>query len=229
MLWAPPFGKDDAKAVYESADRITGAQYSADAKYLFVSQTVAGQRQITAIDLADGNKPYVISKGGTGFATPKKGEAPPKKDGNDEDDEQPPGFRGGATFGVGLLAKPVAGLNVVRVSSGGDVYISGTARGAGSFPAPYLDAVNITTGKKTRVFESKSDLLETLDAVDGDDVKRVFTTRQNTKVVPDSYMTDLATGKATKLTNNVDRTPWFHELKVERFKATRAGRVHASG
>ena len=38
-------------------------------------------------------------------------------------------------------------------------------------------------------------MTETIDAVDGDDIKRVFTTRQKTRVVPDSYMTDLATGK----------------------------------
>jgi len=50
----------------------------------------------------------------------------------------------------------------------------------------------------------------------------VFTTKQATKVVPDSYMTDLATGQTTKLTKNVDRTPWFHELKTERIRVTRA-------
>ena len=62
---------------------------------------------------------------------------------------------------------------------------------------------------------------ETIDAVDGNDIKRVFTTRQKRDVVPDSYMTELATGKVTKLTNNVDKTPWFHDLKVERFRVTR--------
>ena len=70
---------------------------------------------------------------------------------------------------------------------------------------------------------------ETIDAVDGNDIQRVFTTRQNTGVVPDSYMTDLATGKVTKLTNNVDKTPWFHELKIERLPRHARGRVPVLG
>ncbi|MDY3562858.1 prolyl oligopeptidase family serine peptidase [Gemmata sp. JC673] len=224
MQWLPPFGKDDAKVVYESPNRITAAQYSADGKWLFVSQTVDSARQITAVDLADPKKSYVVSRGGTGFGAPKKGDAPPKKN-EPAEREQPPGFRGGATFGVGLLSKPVAGGSAVRVSGAGEVYLSGTERGRGageaSQPRPYIDAINITTGKKTRVFESKSDLPETVDAVDGDDITRVFTTRQNTKVVPNCFMTEPATGKVTKLTNNVDRAPWFHELKTERFRVTR--------
>ncbi|HVK12528.1 MAG TPA: prolyl oligopeptidase family serine peptidase, partial [Gemmataceae bacterium] len=50
---------------------------------------------------------------------------------------------------------------------------------------------------------------------------RVFTTRQKTDVVPDSYVTELATGTSTKLTNNVDHSPWHRELKVQRFQVTR--------
>lgn len=229
MQWLPPFGKDDAKVVYESPNRIVGAQYSADGRWLFVSQTVDAQRHVTAVDLADPKTAtYVISRGGTGFAAPKKDGPPAKKDGAEDadGDEQPGAFRGGATVGVGLLARPLGALNVVRVSSTGAVYLSGTERtrgvGEGAFPKPYIDAVNIKTGKKTRVFEGKADALETVDGVDGDDVTRVFTTRQKSNVVPNSYVTDVATGTATKLTNNVDKSGWFHELKTERFRATRA-------
>ena len=229
MQWLPPFGKDDAKVVYESATRIMGVQYSADCRWIFVSQTIDGQRQITGIDLTDPKTPYVISRGPAGFE-PKKDGTIPKKDGNDsddtDDDEQPGGgFRGGATVGVGLMARTLGAAIVVRISDTGDVYMSSTdrARGAGeaSFAKPYIDAINIKTGKKTRLFEGKGETLETVDAVD-EGFKRVFTTRQKSNVVPDSYMTDLASGKVTKLTNNVDKTPWFHELKTERIRVTRA-------
>ena len=64
-------------------------------------------------------------------------------------------------------------------------------------------------------------MLETIDAVDGNDIKLVFTTRQKPDVVPDSYVTELASGKTTKLTNNVNYTPWFQQLKVERFQVVR--------
>lgn len=233
MLWQPPFGKDDAKVVYESPNRIQAAQFSEDCRWLFVTQTVDGQSQITGIDTADPNAPaYVISRGGgIGFPGGGKGGKKAKMDSDDDDsvvnDEQPPaGGRGGfGAAGTGLMTRQVGGATVVRVSSAGAVYVSGTDRGkgtsAGTLAKPYIDAIDIKTGKKTRVFEGDGETLETVDAVDGDDIKTVFTTRQNTKVVPDSFVIDLATKKATKLTSNVDKTPWFHELKVERFKVTR--------
>jgi dipeptidyl aminopeptidase/acylaminoacyl peptidase len=117
------------------------------------------------------------------------------------------------------------GVSVVRISPGGDVYLTGTDRSrTGDGPSvskPYIDKVNIKTGKKTRVFEGKGEMTESIDAVDGDEIKCVFTTRQKADVVPDSYMTELATGKVTKLTNNVNRTPWFGKIKTERFQVTR--------
>jgi dipeptidyl aminopeptidase/acylaminoacyl peptidase len=127
------------------------------------------------------------------------------------------GGRGGAVLGR-------AEADVVRVSRAGDVYLTGTDRpsgGANRFPRPFIDKVNIKTGQKTRIFEGQGDLLETIDAVDGDDVHLVFTTRQKQDVVPDSYVTDLATKNVTKLTNNVNPAPWSNELKVQRFQVTR--------
>jgi dipeptidyl aminopeptidase/acylaminoacyl peptidase len=219
MLWVPPFGKDDAKVVYESPNRIASAQYSDDGKLLFVTQTIDNARQITAIDLVDGKKTYPIYKGGR---TPEVGS---KKAAEDEDEQfRKGGFGGGAGGGPSLLARGRAGATVVRISSAGEVYLSGTDRGRGgegTFPKPYLEKVNIKTGAKARVFEGKGDLLESIDAVDSDDVTRVFTTKQKTDVVPDSYVTELASGKSSKLTNNVDHSPWHRELKVQRFQVTR--------
>jgi dipeptidyl aminopeptidase/acylaminoacyl peptidase len=57
--------------------------------------------------------------------------------------------------------------------------------------------------------------------VDGDDVQRVFTTRQKPNVVPDSYVTELAGGKTVQLTKNMDPTPWYRSLQVQRFQVTR--------
>ena len=227
MQWLPPFGKDDVKLVYESPNRMTGAQYSADCRWLFVTQTVDGQRQITGIDLTDPKTSYVVSRGAAGFE-PKKGGNAPKKGTNDSDDdsgdEQPGARQGAGAAAFGLMARSVGGTSVVRMSDRGEVYTSGTDRARGedasAFPKPYIDAVVIKTGKKTRVFEGKGETLETIDVVDAG-LTRVFTTRQKPTVVPDSYMTDLATGKVTKLTAHVDTSPWFRELKVERFRVTR--------
>jgi dipeptidyl aminopeptidase/acylaminoacyl peptidase len=226
MLWAPPFGKDDARVVFESPGRITSAQYSDDGKLLFVTQTIDNARQITAIDLTDPKTTHVIYKAGAATPEPK-----PKAGTEPDEDEQQPrkggfggGFGGGGFGGPTLLSRSRGGAGVVRISSAGEVYLSGTDRargGDGGFAKPYLDKVNIKSGAKTRIFEGKGELLETIDAVDGDDVTRVFTTKQKTDVVPDSYVTELSTGQTTKLTNNVDHSPWMRELKVQRFQVTR--------
>src|SRR5207302_921612 len=114
-------------------------------------------------------------------------------------------------------------VSVVRISSSEEVYLTSTDRPSDPkrLPQPSIDKIQIKTGQKTRIFEGKSDLLETLEAVDGDDVQLVFTTRQKQDVVPDSYVTDLQSGKVTKLTNNVNHTPWYNQLQVQRFQVTR--------
>ncbi len=240
LQWLPPFGKDDVRVVYETPHRISSLQYSDDCRMLFLTQTIDNQRQVIAVDLADPKTTYVIHKsaarsGGDSERRPDNPNppspdagSPVEGDGQGEagGDEQLPGpFGAGAGLTPYLLTRPSrGGINVVRISSSGDVYLSGTDRPRGDdkrSPWPYIDQVNIKTGKKTRIFEGKGEMPETVDAVDGDDIKFVFTTRQKQDVVPDSYVTDLQSGKATKLTKNVDPAPWHHQLKVERFQVTR--------
>ena len=230
--WLPPYRPEDAKVIYETPNRITSVQYTEDCHMVFLTQMVDSQRQIMAIDLKDPKTPYVIYKSGAAAAptTPITEDAEVA----DEDEQQPGrgpgGGRGGAggtgaAGGTSLMTKSSRGeVPVVRVSSTGDVYMTGSDRTRGMAatpPKPYLDKINIKTGKKTRIFEGKAELTETIDAVDGDDVKLVFTTRQSKDVVPDSFVTELQSGKSTKLTNNVDPAPWSHQLKVDRFQVTR--------
>ena len=108
-------GKDDSTVVYETPNRIASAQYSDDGHMLFVTQTIDNARQISAIDLKDSNKTYVIYKSATGGdATPKA-----KKDGA-EDEQQPKGKAGfgnrsGIGGGVSLLARSGrSGASIVR-------------------------------------------------------------------------------------------------------------------
>jgi dipeptidyl aminopeptidase/acylaminoacyl peptidase len=234
LQWLPPFGKDDVKVVYESDQRIGAVVYSPDGRLLFVTLTGDNQRQILAVDLQDGQKPYVIYKSGAA-AGGEPGEemespfTPPALEFPETgyDDEQPAkkggGFGAGTGFVPGLLARSAPGeAKVARVSSAGEVYVAGTDRTGGAvFPRAYLDRINIKTGEKTRIFAGGGDVLETIDGVDGDDVRVVFTTRQKKDVVPDCYRNDLPSGKSDKLTDNVDPAPWAHELKVQRFQVTR--------
>jgi len=237
MQWLPPYGKDDVKVVYETPNPILGVQFSDDCRVLFLTQNLDKERQIVAVDLADPKTTYLIHKGPAAAGnnpdpafdnpfSPPAGEFPQYG----YTDEQQKGQGKGGAFGKGkggggpgLMARNNRGAaKVVRVSSEGDVYLAGTDRSGGAiFPRPYIDRINIKTGTKSRIFEGRADLLETIDAVDGDDIKVVFTTRQNKDVVPDSYLNDLANGKTEKLTNNVDHATWYHQLKVMKLQVTR--------
>ncbi len=241
MQWLPPFGKDDVKVVYETPNRINSLQYSDNGKMLFLTQTIDGQQQISAVELADPKKVYVIAKlGGRGGnpagrpaatapAGPVGTEPPASDDGDRIEQQRGPGGRGGQGGGAGgqptLMVRGNRGqVNVVRISTAGEVYLSGSDRpavGTTSFAKPYIDKIAIKTGKKDRIFEGKATSLETVEAVDGDDVKLVFTTRQKKDMVPNCYVTELEGGKVTKLTNNVDPAPWAAQLKVEKFQVTR--------
>jgi dipeptidyl aminopeptidase/acylaminoacyl peptidase len=236
MQWLPPFGEDDVQVVYETPHRIARAQYSEDGKWLFLTQMVDNQRQITAVDLSNPKTTHVIDRSGGSSGSNRatnpsqntpKGDDPPS-DGEDDEQQPRPGLRPGGFVGTAssLMTRPIGGgVSVVRVSSSGEVYLTGTERTRGSdsqaYPKPFIDKVDIVTGKKTRIYEGKGDMLETIDAIDSSDVKYVFTTRQKPDVVPDSYRTELATGESIKLTNNQNRTPWFNKLKVQRFQVTR--------
>ena len=66
MQWLPPYGKDDVKIVYETANPITNLQYSDDCKMLFFSQTVDNQRQIVARRSGGSEDTLCDSKDGRG-------------------------------------------------------------------------------------------------------------------------------------------------------------------
>src|SRR5439155_3512779 len=173
--------------------------------------------------------PAAGGRGGAGATQPP---ATPPSDDPSDDEQQPGPGRGGfggrggaAAGGPSLMTHTGRGsVSVVRMSSAGEVYVSGSDRprgGATTPPKPYLDKVNVKTGDKTRIFEGKGETTEAIDAVDGNDVKLVFTTRQKRDVVPNSFMTDLASGTVTQLTRNLDPAPWVSDLKVQRFQVTR--------
>ena len=125
MQWLPPFGKDDVKVVYESPNRIQGVQYSEDCRWLFITQTVDGQRQITGIDLDDPKKTYVIHKATRAFEPKKDGDRHPGRRTmtmtRRSTTSSRAGFRGGAGAfaALGLMSRPLGGgVNVVRISRG---------------------------------------------------------------------------------------------------------------
>jgi dipeptidyl aminopeptidase/acylaminoacyl peptidase len=198
--WSAPFGPNDAKPLYEANTRISSAEFSADGKTLFVNEG----NDLFAVRLADPGRRYEIAKGAT-IAGGRGGRGG--------------GGRGGATTDSAFFNNPgvlqtTRGPNgqpvVLLGSSGETVYLQGTKYfpdWAKDAPHNFVDRVDFVTGQKTRVFEGKGDVDETVVApLDGDFTKAIVT-RQSPTMVPDSYLRDMKAGTETKLTRNVDYAP----------------------
>jgi dipeptidyl aminopeptidase/acylaminoacyl peptidase len=204
-VWAPPFGATDSKQIFEADGRITSAEFSPDGKMLFVNQG----NDLYAVKLDNPTKHYEIAKGAS-IASGRGGRG---------------GFGGGGAGGRGggadstfysnpgalQTTKNAAGLPAVRVSSDGkSVYLEGTRYfrdWQAEAPHNFVDRVDLETGTKTRLFESKSGTDEALVAPLDDDYKKVVITKQSPTMVPDAYLRDVASGADTKLTKNVDFAP----------------------
>ncbi|HEX3867882.1 MAG TPA: prolyl oligopeptidase family serine peptidase, partial [Gemmatimonadaceae bacterium] len=204
-IWSPPFGASDEKQIFEADGRITSAEFSPDGKMLFVDQG----SDLYAVKLDNPTKHYEIAKGAT-IASGRGGRG---------------GGGGGAAGGRGggadstFYSNPGAlqtthsatGLSVVRVSPDDkSVYLEGTRYfrdWATQPPHNFVDRVDIETGNKTRLFESKADVDETVVAPLDDDYKKVIVSKQSPTMVADSYLRDVATGTDTKLTKNIDFAP----------------------
>ena len=198
MQWLPPYGKDDAKLVYENDVRIGSVRYSADGQTLFMTDTRSGTETLFAVKLADPGTKIVL--------TTKKPDEFTKQPGD-------------------LVSKDGPyGLPVVRQDPNGAVLLSGTQYfddSALNAPRPFLDSKPLAAGDPTRVWQSGEEVYETIAAVLDDSGKQLVLTRQSPSMVPDSYMRD-AGGTLAKMTSNTDLAPEITQAPKTRFKVKRA-------
>ncbi len=184
--WLPPYGKDDVKVIYESETSIGSLSYSEDCKMLFMTETVSGQSHLFMVNLADPTKKYTIYKyRSSDFYT-----------------------NPGSLMSTRAMA---TGESVIRLSSDkSSVYLSGTKyhkEWKDNAPQSFVDKVNISTGEKTRIFESSPKFSERISTVFDDDFNKYIFTREAPTVVSDSYLKDVKAGTETKLTANKDFAP----------------------
>jgi len=90
-----------------------------------------------------------------------------------------------------------------------------------SAPHGFVDKVEIKTGQKSRVFEGRPDMYETVTASLDDDFTKFIVARESPTQVSDAYLRD-ANGQYTKLTSNKDYTPEFTAAIRKRIPVTRA-------
>jgi len=218
-LWSPPFAASDAKVLYEANARMTSAELSPDGKTLFVNEG----NDLYAVRLADPTKHYEIARGGSIAASGRGGRGAGGGAGG----------RGGASSDSAFYNNPGA-LQVERSPNGGNVVLVGSdgktvfLEGTKYFPdwtkqAPhnFLDKVDFETGQKTRVFEAKGDITETIVAPLDDDYTKAIVVKESPSVVADSYLRDMKSGSDKQLTHNVDFAPEVTQAIRKRLLVTR--------
>ncbi len=199
ILWKAPYGDSDKTVLYSQIDRIGTYQYSDNGNWLFMNQTIDGKSKQIAIEIST-NKSFVISE--------------PGKDAFYDDPGRLETTNGQAT-----------GRVVMTSSDGSFVYLSGTRFDKDylkNAPRPFVDKVEIRTGKKVRVFESSDKKFESVDALDKDYSMRLIK-RESSSEVPQYFFAD---GNSEKqITNNQDYNPLITQARTEVLKVTRADGV----
>ena len=197
--WLPPYDSTSVTIIYQSSIRISSVSYSQDCQTLFLTQTESGKQHLFAVNLSDTSKKYTIYKYKT------------------SDTYTNPGS---------LMRKTgTKGVSVVRISSDGEhIYLSGTRYDKDpekNPPFQFVHKANLKTGDQDALFSGEADVYETIGTVADDDLNVIFTTRQSSTMVPDSYVRNLKTGSLKKLTNNKDYSPDITAAKRMRFKIER--------
>ena len=94
---------------------------------------------------------------------------------------------------------------------------------------PYLDRMEIATGKTERIWQSAPPYYENIVALLDPAAAKAIIQRQSPTERPDYYVLDVASKNVARLTHLPDPAPFFSNVKAERITYTRADGVQLSG
>ena len=124
-----------------------------------------------------------------------------------------------------MMKRGSKGGSVVRTSKDRkSVYISGRDEPkdkAKESARPWIDRIEIGTGKKTRVWHAATDGLESAGAILDDDLSKIIINRQTATDVPNDWIRDTKSGTQSRLSDNDDPAPEMTRAKRLRFQVTR--------
>ncbi|HQW67134.1 MAG TPA: prolyl oligopeptidase family serine peptidase [Gemmatimonadales bacterium] len=221
MHWAAPFDSTSAAPIYQSENRIVATRWSDDGSILFTTETTTRGTFEYAVFLADSNKKVALvtpparatndstAAGGRGGAAPAAA----------------PAGRGGAGGGPALVMRPGSrgGSVVMRSSDGKSAFLQGsTTDTVTKIARPWVDRVELATGTRTRIYEGKGDVTESISTALDDDFTTALVQRESATQVPQSYLLTLATGATKQLTNNQELMPEIRNAITKTVTARRA-------
>jgi dipeptidyl aminopeptidase/acylaminoacyl peptidase len=135
-----------------------------------------------------------------------------------------------ATPGFPLFAYDLSSDRQRPITSSDGTYFYLTGEGASKDgDRPYLDRMEIATGKTERLWQSESPYFENVTTMLDADGKRVLLRRESPTERPDYYVRDLGTRQLTRLTSLPDPEPFFSDVKGELITYKRDDRLQLSG
>ncbi len=184
-----PFDVARATTLVSSEKRISGATYSRDGRFAFATLSGEEKQDIVAFDLNTQNPATQVLAGGI-----------------DSDDVlNLPGQLMTRRTGNGV---PYALLS----SDSSSAYLQGAGSQEDFKAQPFVDRVNITSGRKNRLFEGSKQMWERPLVPLDSDLERMIVSRESKTVFPDSYLWS-SSGSMENLTQNRDPFPEITSAK----------------
>lgn len=120
------------------------------------------------------------------------------------------------------------GTNVLLTTRDGKfAYLAGDGASAEG-DRPFLDRIELATGKTTRLWRSQAPYYEYVVTVLDPDARRVITRRESVTEAPNYFLRDVRSGRTTALTEFKDPAPQFAGVTRELIKYQRADGVDLS-
>jgi dipeptidyl aminopeptidase/acylaminoacyl peptidase len=196
MQWLPPYTDKDMKVVYESDSRIGSVQYSEDCKTIFITQTVGAKTRTSAVRLDTPSKSYPLV-------------------------ESDPGDNAFFDSPGALLSKDAS---AIRMSTDGKfVYLGGTKYFKDpekDAPRPFVDRVEIETGKKERIWECSESRSESASLLD-DNAAQILVSRQSPTSISQTYLVSTADKSEKQITSNRDYASDLTQATRRKYMVTR--------
>ncbi len=197
VRWTAPFTDKDVTTIYESATGIGSFTFGSGGTNLYITETVSGTTTTYAVDPSKPDSRRNISTQRT------------------TDTENSPGSL--------VTAANALGVSVVH-EHGGFVFLRGTkptTDPAKTAPRPFLNKVEVASGKLETVWQSAEDAHEVSGAFLSPDGTRFVAERQSPTEVNNTWLVE--NGKLVRaLTDNKDYAPDMTEAKRYRVQVTRA-------